>query len=119
MPATWIDTMLCIALIFIALSLGCAVAFAKRGANAGIGRWRDAPADPFASPFGDMPGFTAEQLRLVARGAERNIARDPLRRSFPTIPEPVGNCPPTAGGRRRSIGSLGAGAVRSFLSERA
>lgn len=61
---------LCIAIVFIALSLLCAM---------WIGRCRPVPADPFSIPFGEMPGFSAEQLRAIAPPM---VTDDPLRRSF-------------------------------------
>lgn len=61
-----------IALVFAALSLGCAV---------WIGRRRDSPADPFAQPFGEMPGFTDDELRRIAPVPRTS---DPQRRSFET-----------------------------------
>ena len=67
--------------VFTALGMACAVAFALRP-NAGIGRRRDTPADPFLVAFGDMPGFSRWQLEAMAQTAMRNAARDPLRRSF-------------------------------------
>ncbi len=97
-----------ILLVFNALGLACALAIALRR-DAGIGRRSSpGPADPFFYPIGDMPtleqrfirrlprkesallygegktrtGFTAEQLRAIARGSEESIRRDPLRRSF-------------------------------------
>lgn len=59
-----------ILLVFAALGLLCAVR---------IGRRATPPADPFFHPFGEMPGFTAEQLRAIAPPIKNN---DPLRRSF-------------------------------------
>lgn len=64
-----------ILLAFTALGLACAVF---------IGRRRDAPADPFSKPFGEMPGFTGEQLRRIAPMPRHH--GDPLRRSFTTPP---------------------------------
>lgn len=46
-----------------------------------IGLRRPTRADPFFHPFGDMPGFTEEQLRQISA---RSMLRDPLRRSFVT-----------------------------------
>jgi len=76
-----------IALVFTALSLACAVR---------IGRRRDAPADPFSLPFGEMPtvdkdwrpqrsstelgtGFSDRELRAITSRLPKD---DPLRRSF-------------------------------------
>lgn len=59
-----------VALAFTALSIGCAVL---------IGRRRPTPADPFSVPFGEMPGFSAEQLRRLRPKVD---PEDPLRRSF-------------------------------------
>lgn len=61
---------LTIAFVFIALGLACAV---------WIGRRCPPPADPFSVPFGEMPGFSAEQLRRIAPPVCND---DPLRRSF-------------------------------------
>jgi hypothetical protein len=61
---------LTIAFVFIALCLACAL---------WIGRRRPPPADPFSVPFGEMPGFSAEQLRRIAPEVRND---DPLRRSF-------------------------------------
>jgi hypothetical protein len=51
--------------IIIALGLACAILAALRGR--GIGRQCPPPADPYFHPFGDMPGFTREQLETIAR----------------------------------------------------
>jgi hypothetical protein len=61
---------------FAALGLMCAV---------WIGLRRPAQADPFSIPFGEMPGFTAEQLRRIAPPRHYD---DPQRRSFATRPMP-------------------------------
>jgi hypothetical protein len=68
---------ICVLLVFAALGIACAVR---------IGWRRDTPADPFATPFGEMPGFTAEQLRHIA--PVRRYGCDPLRRSFAARPLP-------------------------------
>lgn len=49
--------------IVIALGLACAIAVALLG----IGRRRRPVVDPYFHPFGDMPGYTREQLELIAR----------------------------------------------------
>lgn len=69
---------ICILLGFIAISIWCAVR---------IGLRRPTPADPFFHPFGDMPGFTAEQLRVMSASAMQNAACDPLLRRFTTQPD--------------------------------
>lgn len=51
--------------IIIALGLACATVAALRGR--GIGRLSPPPADPYFRPFGDMPGFSREQLEFIAR----------------------------------------------------
>jgi hypothetical protein len=61
-------------MVFTAIGLACAVL---------VGSRRPARPDPFAEPFGEMPGFTSEQL---ARLAPRVKTSDPLRRSFATRP---------------------------------
>ena len=78
---------LTIALLFTAIGLLCAVALAlPRGA--GIGRRCPPAADPFRSPFGEvptiMPGYTREQLEAIARRPvawhhDRNSARTAIR----------------------------------------
>ena len=66
--------LLLIILAFTALALLCAV---------WIGLRPSIPqADPFFQPFGDMPGFTSQQIDAMSKGAMENAARDPLRRSF-------------------------------------
>jgi hypothetical protein len=62
-------------LAFTAVALSCAV---------WIGLRRPPQADPFFQPFGDMPGFTSEQLRAMSARAMQNAARDSRRRSFVT-----------------------------------
>lgn len=66
-----VQIVLCIALAFTALSLGCAVWVGRRA--------RHTSADPFSVPFGEMPFFTTEQL---ARLTPRVDPADPLRRAF-------------------------------------
>lgn len=53
-----------IANIVMALGLACGVMAALRGM--GIGR-RPPAVDPYFHPFGDMPGFTREELETIAR----------------------------------------------------
>ncbi len=77
-----------IAALFIALGLLCAIRIALP---------RPPARDPFSIPFGDMPGFSAEQLREIGRRGLDNAASDPLRRSF--IEGPAG--------RRRYAGGDG------------
>lgn len=57
-----------ILLVFTAIGLACAVRLSLRRGP-----------DPFARPFGDVPGFSAEQLRAISGTPH---PRDPLRRSF-------------------------------------
>jgi hypothetical protein len=96
--------------LFTAIGLACAVRHALR---------RPRLADPFAIPFGEMPGFTDAQLHAIE---QRPHPRDPLRRSFshayfddlsvsPGGPSARGN----ADGGLSSIPS-GLAAVRNFLS---
>jgi len=63
--------------VFTAIGLACAVRIALRP-PAPVRR------DPYLQPIGDVPGFSAEQLREIERQANERIARDPLRRSFAT-----------------------------------
>jgi hypothetical protein len=65
---------------FTAIGLACAVRISLR---------RPPAADPFFHPFGDMPGFTAEQLARVNLPVGELLdddspvcTGDPLRRSF-------------------------------------
>jgi hypothetical protein len=55
-----------ILLAFTAICLLCAVGIARSRDPVRIGRRRPPPADPFFHPFGEMPGFTAEQLARFA-----------------------------------------------------
>lgn len=74
-----IHIVICITLMFIALSIACAVWIGRRR-RTGIGQ---VAADPFSVPFGEMPGFSAEQLARIAPVVRY---RDPLNRSFATRP---------------------------------
>jgi hypothetical protein len=63
--------------IWIALCLVCALRVTRRrrtGASQVAG-------DPFLFPFGEMPWFTADELRRIAPMPH---TKDPLRRSFET-----------------------------------
>lgn len=66
-----IHAIIIVAMMFTALSLGCAVWVGRRA--------RHTSADPFSVPFGEMPFFTTEQL---ARLTPRVDPNDPLRRAF-------------------------------------
>ncbi len=73
---TAFNIIVCILIVFTAIALLCAVRIAL---------WPSpARCDPFFHPFGDVPGFSDQQLREMARRANDRIARDPLRRSFVT-----------------------------------
>lgn len=62
--------------LFTAIGLACAVRIAL---------WPGPTRrDPFLHPFGDVPGFSDQQLRELAKRSAERIARDPLRRSFAT-----------------------------------
>jgi len=134
---------LCIALVFTALSLACAVRLALRrqpkigwraprqsghfgGPSSQVKRANSAPADPDYSedvyePCGFAPasrtGFTAEQLRRIAPPV---VTRDPLRRSFAprsiSISESGPALRPDAGGGRHFFPS-GLAAARNFLRD--
>lgn len=84
--------------VFTAIGLACAVKISRRRMYA--------PADPYQNPFGDMPGFSAEQLRQIAR-MPTPPAWDPQRRSFATRPLKSGGLAlrPDAGGGRDAIPS--------------
>ncbi len=93
---------------FIAMSLACAVRIGRRPSIP--------PADPFSKPFGDMPGFTAEQMLHHSRSADCNIECAPLRRSF--INHPIPAAP--SDGTRAAAASLipsGLAAVRNFFRQ--
>jgi hypothetical protein len=62
--------------VFTAIGLACAVRIALKP--------QPRQCDPFFHPFGDVPGFSDQQLREIARRSAERIARDPLRRSFAT-----------------------------------
>lgn len=100
-----------ILLVFTAIGLLCAVGIA-RSRDSGIGRRRPPAADPFFHPFGEMPGFTQEQL-----------ARFPLRQGYggqvaPHHTNPgVTATPPVAGSGASSFPS-GDAAARVSLATR-
>ena len=50
--------------IFVALGIACAITLVRQGK--GVGR-SPVPVDPYFHPFGEVPGFTREQLEAIAR----------------------------------------------------
>lgn len=79
---TALKIIITILLVFTAIGLCCAVALALPR-DAGIGRLRPPPADPFFYPFGDMPtypGVTAtppvagSSISSIPSGAAARIA---------------------------------------------
>lgn len=63
-------------LAFTALGLACAVWVALVRAPRG-GRRGDAPADPHAEPYGDVP-YSRAQLEALTRRADARAAKDPM-----------------------------------------
>lgn len=97
---------------FTALGVVCAAWFVRP---------RRRQHDPFFHPFGDVPGFSDQQLREIARRSAHRIARDPQRRSFVTRDLNSGQRrPPRVGPDAGGVGVLDPHsprlhAVRSFI----
>lgn len=100
--------------VFTVLALVCALWASV------IREARPCRPDPFHHPFGDVPGFSDQQLREMTRKSADRIARDPLRRSFATRDLNSGlRCPP-CGPEADGVGlgvasSRAPGVVRSFF----
>lgn len=60
--------------VFTAIALACAVRLSFRRC--------DARPDPYFHPIGEVPGFTAEQLRAITSRSMSRIEQDAQRRSF-------------------------------------
>jgi len=89
---------LAIFVVFTAISLACAVGFARRRGPARIGRWCPPPVDPFSHPFGELVPLPSGSL------AELHAYRDPAR---PAVRVDQGS-----GGNGNSLS--GAAAARTF-----
>lgn len=95
-----LNVVISILIVFTAIGLVCAVSLARR---------RDVLSDPFSNPFGEMPGFTPEQL------LSWHLARDPAApRIFPIHRSAGLALRPDAGSGRRSIPSSPAAARVSW-----
>jgi hypothetical protein len=76
---TALDIFLSITSVFTALCLACAVVIARRR-DTGVGLLaRHKRPDPFAQPFGEMPGFARAQLdRKRRRSIRYSSGRTPV-----------------------------------------